>query len=152
MVYGAVPPYPMDPQGPHLGELKKAELVRVDPVARSLALDLAVLLELAQCLPEGDVRGRRLWAGLSEAAALLEADAPREAVAAVLQRELAHRATPSAHVVHAVGNAHIDSAWLWPVRETRRKAARSFSTAVELMDADPRLPLRLLPAGRSWRG
>ena len=39
--------------------------------------------------------------------------------------------------VSAIGHAHIDSAWLWPVRETRRKVARTVSNALALMDADP---------------
>ncbi|HAQ9640215.1 TPA: alpha-mannosidase, partial [Enterococcus faecium] len=30
-----------------------------------------------------------------------------------------------------------DSAWLWPVRETQRKVARTFSNVVALMDDDP---------------
>ncbi|MGN6403897.1 MAG: alpha-mannosidase, partial [Sinomonas sp.] len=37
----------------------------------------------------------------------------------------------------ATGHAHIDSAWLWPVRETIRKCARTFSNVVSLMDDDP---------------
>lgn len=36
-----------------------------------------------------------------------------------------------------VGHAHIDSAWLWPVRETRRKVARTVSNVLALMDEDP---------------
>lgn len=30
----------------------------------------------------------------------------------------------------AIGHAHIDLAWLWPVRETKRKGARTFATAL----------------------
>ena len=37
----------------------------------------------------------------------------------------------------ATGHAHIDSAWLWPVRETIRKCARTFSNVVALMDENP---------------
>lgn len=37
----------------------------------------------------------------------------------------------------AVGHAHIDSAWLWPVRETHRKVARTVANALALMDEDP---------------
>ncbi|MGC9175064.1 MAG: alpha-mannosidase [Thermoprotei archaeon] len=33
-----------------------------------------------------------------------------------------------------VAHAHIDSAWLWPFDETRRKVARTFSTVTSLMD------------------
>ena len=32
--------------------------------------------------------------------------------------------------VYAVGHGHLDLAWLWPVRETKRKAIRTFSNAV----------------------
>jgi len=42
-----------------------------------------------------------------------------------------------AHAITAVGHAHIDTAWLWPLREVRRKCARSWSTQVELMDKYP---------------
>ncbi|HEV2218572.1 MAG TPA: glycoside hydrolase family 38 C-terminal domain-containing protein [Candidatus Dormibacteraeota bacterium] len=41
------------------------------------------------------------------------------------------------HAVTAVGHAHIDTAWLWPLREARRKCARSWSTQLELMDQHP---------------
>jgi len=43
----------------------------------------------------------------------------------------------SAHRIHAVGHAHIDSAWLWPVRETVRKCARTFANVLALMETDP---------------
>ena len=32
------------------------------------------------------------------------------------------------HVITAVGHAHIDTAWKWPLREGERKCARSWST------------------------
>ncbi|UFU05628.1 alpha-mannosidase [Ruania halotolerans] len=55
----------------------------------------------------------------------------------LLEGVLSAGATSSAHQVHAVGHAHIDSAWLWPVRETVRKCARTFSNVLDLMDRDP---------------
>ncbi|HEX9226865.1 MAG TPA: alpha-mannosidase, partial [Arthrobacter sp.] len=61
------------------------------------------------------------------------AAAGREALAGVLARP----AYASAHHLTATGHAHIDSAWLWPVRETIRKCARTFSNVVALMDEDP---------------
>jgi alpha-mannosidase len=54
-----------------------------------------------------------------------------------LTEVLGRPASASAHGVVAVGHAHIDSAWLWPVRETIRKCARTFSNVVELAEADP---------------
>lgn len=61
------------------------------------------------------------------------AAAGRAALAGVLSRP----AYASAHELLATGHAHIDSAWLWPVRETIRKCARTFSNVVALMDEDP---------------
>jgi alpha-mannosidase len=59
--------------------------------------------------------------------------AGREALAGALARP----AYASSHHLVGVGHAHIDSAWLWPVRETVRKCARTFSNVLALMDADP---------------
>jgi len=55
----------------------------------------------------------------------------------ILAPVLATPAYASAHRIVAVGHAHIDSAWLWPVRETIRKCARTFSNVLDLMDGDP---------------
>ena len=41
--------------------------------------------------------------------------------------------------MYAVGHAHIDSAWLWPVRETVRKVARTFANVLQLMETDAEL-------------
>ena len=59
--------------------------------------------------------------------------AARAALAGVLSEPAASSAID--HI--AVGHAHIDSAWLWPVRETRRKVARTVSNVLALMDEDP---------------
>src|SRR5207244_11945666 len=56
---------------------------------------------------------------------------------AALAPGLASPAVASAHRVSAVGHAHIDTAWLWPLRETARKCARTFTNAVRLMDEYP---------------
>ena len=37
----------------------------------------------------------------------------------------------------AVGHAHIDTAWLWPIAETRRKCLRTFATVDRIMEASP---------------
>ncbi|KAA0191650.1 hypothetical protein HAZT_HAZT001127 [Hyalella azteca] len=42
-----------------------------------------------------------------------------------------------AHNLAAIGNCHIDSAWLWTYSETKRKVARSFSSQLQLMDKYP---------------
>ena len=35
------------------------------------------------------------------------------------------------------GHSHLDTAWLWPVEETKRKAARTFSNALNIMERHP---------------
>ena len=59
------------------------------------------------------------------------------AARAALAGVLAEPAASSAIKHIAIGHAHIDSAWLWPVRETRRKVARTVSNVLALMDEDP---------------
>ena len=41
------------------------------------------------------------------------------------------------HKIYAVGHCHIDTAWLWPFRETRRKWGRSWSSQLKLMELFP---------------
>lgn len=41
------------------------------------------------------------------------------------------------NLIYAVGNCHIDTAWLWPFAETRRKIARSFASQLDLLDRYP---------------
>lgn len=43
----------------------------------------------------------------------------------------------SAIQITAVGHTHIDVAWLWRLKHTREKAARSFSTVLKLMERYP---------------
>ena len=53
------------------------------------------------------------------------------------QRQPTDNPTVPRPVVHALGHAHIDVAWLWPLRVTRGKAARTFATALALMEQYP---------------
>ncbi|HXQ10993.1 MAG TPA: hypothetical protein VN805_08350, partial [Caulobacteraceae bacterium] len=51
-------------------------------------------------------------------------------------KALKQRFPPHGAVAY-VGHAHIDTAWLWPIEETRRKVRRTFSTAVDLLRRNP---------------
>ena len=39
--------------------------------------------------------------------------------------------------VHGVGHAHIDTGWLWPVKETVRKCARTYAAQLDLIERYP---------------
>jgi alpha-mannosidase len=56
---------------------------------------------------------------------------------ALLAGELAKVGGTPSLKISAIGHAHIDLAWLWPLRETIRKGARSFSTVLALMERYP---------------
>ena len=136
-------PWPLllpEPDGAPMFTLQQADLHVRDPEFDRFWHDFRVLVELLAELPDGDPARARLYAGLDRACNVLElpdiADSWRSAQP-VLEELLAERAAPSAHRVSMVGHAHLDTAWLWPLRETIRKCARTFSTVLELMDRYP---------------
>jgi alpha-mannosidase len=118
------------------------DLALLDLPVWELVQDVWTLSGLAGVLPESSSRRAEIVQALDRAVDAVDPDdvsgtagAGRAALAEVLARP----AHASAHRVHAVGHAHIDSAWLWPVRETVRKCARTFSNVLDLMDEDEQL-------------
>lgn len=124
------------PCGYFVGVLNGARIAVFDRELWALHLDLEVLDDLAQNLT--DYRKYKYTRILSDAANVY-ADDPANAAKAreVLKRIFAFHAQDSAPTVHAVGHAHIDTAWLWPVRETVRKCARTFASQIALIEKYP---------------
>ncbi|MFD4115408.1 alpha-mannosidase [Streptomyces niveus] len=120
-----------------LGELRLAVF---DETVWNLVMDLEVLGELMAELP---VDGARRWEILRavgralDAVDLRDVNGTARAARDELAGVLAAPAVPAAHRISAVGHAHIDSAWLWPLRETVRKVARTASNMTALLDDDP---------------
>jgi alpha-mannosidase len=73
------------------------------------------------------------------------ASAARAGLAAVLRVE----AAPGGHTISAVGHAHSDTAWLWPVRETVRKVGRTVANVLQLMDTDDSL-VYAMSSAQQW--
>ncbi len=117
---------------------RSAVLIRVEHEVRALAADLEVLSGLAETLPADSPRRWRLTTTMQRALDVLDTEDVR-ATAAVARAELSPAlqlpADADAMVATAVGHAHIDSAWLWPVRETRRKVARTLANVVNLLES-----------------
>ncbi len=122
------------------------EIVRVDREADALYHDIRVLHDVVKTMSEDDVVRVRLTHALGDAYNALDlrrpsSDAYLHSVGrarAILRR--AREGMSSGGVrprTVAVGHAHIDLAWLWPVAQTRRKGARTFSTVLALMDRYP---------------
>ncbi|MEL7152006.1 MAG: glycoside hydrolase family 38 C-terminal domain-containing protein [Pseudomonadota bacterium] len=54
-----------------------------------------------------------------------------------LRADLAQAGAPQDVTLHAIGHAHMDIAYLWPVSQMRRKVARTSSNALRLMEEYP---------------
>jgi alpha-mannosidase len=120
--------------------LRAADLALRDTVVWELLRDLDVLEDLLAFVPDHLPRHGDIIRAFASALDALDFDDVAGTAAAVrdaLAPALASPAYSSAHRVYAVGHAHIDSAWLWPTRETIRKCARTFSNVLHLMDIDP---------------
>ena len=120
--------------------LRRLDIGMRDECVWELLQDVFTLDGLMRVLPEHQPRRAELLQALSRMVDVVDpGDVAGTAPAgrAELTEVLGRPAYASAHRVVAVGHAHIDSAWLWPVRETIRKCARTFANVVALADADP---------------
>ncbi|MFG2483625.1 alpha-mannosidase [Streptomyces virginiae] len=123
-----------------LYRLARMDLTVFETEVWELVQDLEVLYDLMVQLDIADARRHEILRALGAALDTLDLDdVPGSAAAArgCLTAVLAAPANASAHRISAVGHAHIDSAWLWPLRETVRKVARTTSNMVDLMDQHP---------------
>lgn len=119
---------------------RQADVAVRDVTVWELAQDVWTLSGLWRELGAELPRRAEILSGLERLVDAIEPDDVAGTAAAgraVLAPLLASPAYASAHHLMAVGHAHIDSAWLWPVRETVRKCARTFSNVLALMDENP---------------
>ncbi len=123
---------------PYQARVEKLRLALFDRQIWHLMLDFDVLIDLLDSLPENSVRFLRILRALNLAVSAF-ADNPANASAArqELQTVLKQPAHASELTAYAVGHAHIDTAWLWPVRETVRKCIRTFANQVRLLKEYP---------------
>jgi len=118
-----------------LYRFRTAALVVVDPEAEALAYDIEVLDGVMRTLSVHDPRRARLLRTLAETLDRIpDVGAARRVIAPALAEDFGDAVR---HRSVAIGHAHIDTAWLWPIRETKRKCTRTFASAVALMDDYP---------------
>ncbi len=124
---------------PDSGTIKEAHIALCNEEMYQLYHDFAVLHELMAQLPENQARYQRIQAALRRATNELYEFTAEEAqrARAFLAPELAKTGGSPSLTISALGQAHIDLAWLWPRRETIRKGARTFSTVLALMERYP---------------
>ena len=123
-----------------LYRLARVDVGLLDVPVWELHQDVGALMGLLEELPASSQRRAEILRALDRMVDEMDPEDVAGTAAAgraVLAPVLAKPASASAHHVHAVGHAHIDSAWLWPTRETVRKVARTFSNVCDLIDENP---------------
>jgi alpha-mannosidase len=110
---------------------------RLEPVY-TLYYDVRALFETAKILDADSLRKARLLRGLHEALGEIHfsssGDLLEEEAAAAIRKLaplLAAKNGPTTPEIYLIGHAHIDHAWLWPIKETERKIARTFMNMVQ---------------------
>ncbi len=103
-----------------------------------LYLDCFVLEDQMKALSEKSVRRARILRALMAAIDCFRSDETSvQKSREMLKPELSKPASASDLTTRAVGHAHLDTAWLWPIDETIRKCARTFSSQLQLMEKYP---------------
>jgi len=135
-----------------LYRVSRVEVVERPVELNDLYADVDVLDGQWRTLADSDPRR---WEILHAFERMLDALDPDdlEGTAARARNELtdllARRAHPSAHRISAIGHAHIDSAWLWPVRETVRKVSRTVANVTSLLDTTGDL-VHCMSSAQQW--
>ncbi|HAT4104201.1 TPA: alpha-mannosidase [Clostridium perfringens] len=143
------------------GIIKDAYIATCNEEVKALYYDVEVLHELMNQLPEDSARYHTILNALYEASKVLSiktgmsgCDFLKDGVVTqqevtilneeevkkareILKKELDKKGGDPSLSVSAIGHAHIDLAWLWPIRETIRKGARTYSTVLANMEKYP---------------
>lgn len=129
--------------GPRL--FRSARIYVEDAGVRDLFYTLQNALAVARLLPGDHPEATKMWRSLEKAAAGVDWRVPgssafrRSAARAArrLRRKLQHFRSDIPERLVPVGHAHIDVAWLWTINEVKKKCARTFATALHLMQRYP---------------
>ncbi|QHW32401.1 alpha-mannosidase [Paenibacillus rhizovicinus] len=121
------------------GTVKEADIAICREEVRQLYYDYEVLLDYAEHIEDKSARTARIMQALYDVSLLLRNPSDETVAEArrLLGTELAKQGGDPTMTATAVGHAHIDLAWLWPIRETYRKGARTFATVLRLMERYP---------------
>lgn len=112
-------------------KLQRLEIAVINKETRALYYDLQVLLSAYDYSNEAD-RNKQLLRDVKRALknpshVTEESAKNHRAVLARYLTEMNHEVT---FEYSAIGHAHLDLAWLWPIRESKRKGARTFASQI----------------------
>ncbi|MEK6650206.1 MAG: glycoside hydrolase family 38 C-terminal domain-containing protein, partial [Bacteroidota bacterium] len=127
-------------------QFSTAELVEIDPTARTLYYGLRLLQELTKTLDHNSQELAQVRELIRRTLIFLKYFAPEgEEYPNAIARALTFLRsalgtefqTTIPGLVHLVGQSHIDVVWLWKIAETERKNGRTFSTALRMLEQYP---------------
>lgn len=112
--------------------------------AYQLFMDVETLHNLLETLDEDSLRAAKIADALEDFTRIVEFEQDREERIADYKKAR-ERLKPvlnalngsTAPVFYAVGNAHLDLAWLWPMTETYRKTSRTFAAQLRHLEEYP---------------
>ncbi len=121
------------------GTLRQADIALCNEDIRRIYYDFEFLINLMTGIPEHDTEHKRIKAVLEEGVSALInfSEMALTRVIYILENFFSRESSPSDFSISAVGHSHLDLAWLWPIRETRRKIGRTLYTVLELMNRYP---------------
>lgn len=126
--------------------LSRAEIVAVNVQARALRMDIWIIGDAAREFPQDSWEQHK---AMKVATDIIDAFEVGNQDSVLKGRKIAqeylgenvdsHKVYESGTepLVYGIGNCHIDTCWLWPWAETRRKVARSWSNQCDLLDRYP---------------
>lgn len=126
--------------------ISKADIVAVNYQARMLLFDIWQLGDAARELPENSAEQNQALCVAMKIIDTFQVDNQdsilkcRKIAQEVIGPDVdSHRVYEVGKdpVVFGIGHCHIDSCWLWPFAETKRKVCRSWSSQCDLMDRYP---------------
>ncbi|MFW6007367.1 MAG: alpha-mannosidase [Halanaerobiales bacterium] len=126
-------------------QIKLAEICCLDEITDDLFYTARAVLETVRQLEDNNPERSQLLAVLDRSFQKLDWSRPGsdkfydsvQEANSLLNEELAAMEKNHPVTVHCIGHTHIDVAWLWRLKHTREKAARSFSTVLRLMEQFP---------------
>ena len=130
---------------PQTHQFKQAEIAILDETADDFYYSSRAAVETVRVLDENDSVRRELLTAIDRAHLAIDWRKPSseafyeslKKALAVWNEEVSKISYTSPVTVHTVGHSHIDVAWLWQLKHTREKAARTFSTMCTLMEQYP---------------
>jgi alpha-mannosidase len=126
--------------------MRECAVVQIDQPTRDFVAAARIASTVARQLDDNDPVKGRLYNALDAAFKAVDTRHPMgtsafyESVPAALKTlkaEIQAAGAPMNVDIIGVGHAHIDVAWLWTLGQTRRKAGRTFSNVLRLMEQFP---------------